>query len=81
MPGFDGTGPRGLGPMTGGGFGYCVIDLDRPAVDRIFPNSGWGPGRGGRPMGRDRISDFGPGRRALIGRFRGPYFFRHRPYW
>jgi hypothetical protein len=23
MPGFDGTGPRGEGPMTGGGFGYC----------------------------------------------------------
>ena len=23
MPGLDGTGPRGEGPMTGGGFGYC----------------------------------------------------------
>ena len=23
MPGFDGTGPRGMGPMTGGGRGYC----------------------------------------------------------
>lgn len=23
MPGFDGTGPNGLGPMTGGGFGRC----------------------------------------------------------
>ncbi|GAU09653.1 DUF5320 domain-containing protein [Desulfoplanes formicivorans] len=23
MPGFDGTGPRGQGPMTGGGFGRC----------------------------------------------------------
>jgi len=23
MPGFDGTGPLGRGPMTGGGFGYC----------------------------------------------------------
>ena len=23
MPGFDGTGPAGLGPMTGGGRGYC----------------------------------------------------------
>ena len=27
MPGFDGTGPRGMGPMTGGGRGYCVIQL------------------------------------------------------
>jgi len=23
MPGYDRTGPRGAGPMTGGGFGYC----------------------------------------------------------
>lgn len=23
MPGYDGTGPRGLGPMTGGGRGFC----------------------------------------------------------
>ena len=23
MPGFDGTGPRGLGPMTGGARGWC----------------------------------------------------------
>jgi len=25
MPGFDGTGPMGLGPMTGGGRGFCAI--------------------------------------------------------
>jgi len=25
MPGYDGTGPRGEGPMTGGGRGYCVV--------------------------------------------------------
>ena len=24
MPGFDRTGPRGMGPMTGGGRGLCV---------------------------------------------------------
>jgi len=24
MPGYDGTGPRGQGPMTGGGRGYCA---------------------------------------------------------
>jgi hypothetical protein len=23
MPGFDGTGPNGMGPMTGGGKGFC----------------------------------------------------------
>jgi len=27
MPGFDGTGPRGLGPMTGGGRGFCALPL------------------------------------------------------
>lgn len=28
MPGFDGTGPRGQGPMTGRGMGYCIVKLD-----------------------------------------------------
>jgi hypothetical protein len=27
MPAFDGTGPRGAGPMTGGGRGYCAVVL------------------------------------------------------
>jgi len=27
MPGFNGTGPRGIGPMSGRGMGYCVIPL------------------------------------------------------
>jgi len=27
MPGFDGTGPRGQGPMTGRGFGPCGLGL------------------------------------------------------
>jgi len=27
MPGFDGTGPRGRGMMTGGGRGYCAVNL------------------------------------------------------
>ena len=29
MPGYDGTGPRGLGPMTGCSRGYCVLDVSR----------------------------------------------------
>jgi hypothetical protein len=28
MPGFDGTGPRGQGAMTGGVRGYCVAELN-----------------------------------------------------
>ena len=30
MPRFDGTGPRGDGPMTGRGEGYCVLELPGP---------------------------------------------------
>jgi len=28
MPGRDGTGPRGRGPMTGRGMGFCVLKVD-----------------------------------------------------
>ncbi len=39
MPGFDGTGPRGMGPMTGRGMGPCA--------------GAYGPGLGyGRGYGR-----------------------------
>ena len=27
MPGFNGTGPYGMGPMTGRGTGYCIVPL------------------------------------------------------
>jgi len=30
MPGFNGTGPRGMGPMTGGARGYCAVPLSTP---------------------------------------------------
>ena len=33
MPGFDGTGPRGMGPMTGGGRGMCVVNLSAGTHD------------------------------------------------
>jgi len=42
MPGFDGTGPMGAGPMTGGGRGFCVL----PLGTGVRP--GWGRGRGWR---------------------------------
>jgi len=32
MPGFDGTGPRGLGPMTGRGDSYCAFVLPEPGT-------------------------------------------------
>jgi hypothetical protein len=40
MPGFDGTGPRGMGPMTGGGRGFC----SPRGLRRSF--AGRGPGYG-----------------------------------
>lgn len=49
MPGFDGTGPWGMGPMTGGGRGFCS-----PA--------GFGRARGaGRRLGLGRARGMGRG--------------------
>jgi hypothetical protein len=44
MPGFDGTGPRGMGPMTGGGRGFCAIPLSGtwPAYERGVAYSSYG---------------------------------------
>ncbi len=42
MPGFDGTGPLGQGPMTGGGFGFCGRGYGRG----IRRGRGFGMGRG-----------------------------------
>ncbi len=36
MPGFDGTGPRGRGPMTGGGGGFCAVPLSAPQQELDF---------------------------------------------
>jgi len=37
MPGFDGTGPFGQGPMTGRGMGYCVLKIsDGESVPPAF---------------------------------------------
>ena len=51
MPAGDGTGPMGMGPMTGGGRGFCVALVSdirpRPLGRRFF---GRGGGRGHRNM-------------------------------
>lgn len=44
MPGFDGTGPRGMGPMRGGGRGSC---------------SPWGIGAASRPYERFQGMGYG----------------------
>lgn len=66
MPGGDGTGPAGMGPMTGRGAGYCT-DPTRPFSGS---RSGMGFGRG-RGFGAGRF-----GRCRFFGRgFQtGPYY-------
>ena len=49
MPGGDGTGPRGLGPMTGRAAGYCA---GYPVPGYMNPIAGRGYFGGGRGMGR-----------------------------
>ncbi len=59
MPGFDGTGPRGEGPFSGRGEGYCAVKLpDAPgelAVGYAGQQGrpvrvGTSPGQPGRPL-------------------------------
>lgn len=54
MPGFDGTGPAGMGAATGGGRGYC-----RPGT--AFGNAGFGRGGRGRCFGRGYGRGYGGG--------------------
>ncbi len=46
MPGFDGTGPRGMGPMTGGGRGMCVLNLSAESNGMVAGLAG----HAGRPV-------------------------------
>jgi len=72
MPGFDGTGPMGAGPMTGGARGFC-----NPAYAGYGPadDRGFGYGRGcGRGMGRGRgASEREVGQRARAERLTGEF--------
>ena len=57
MPGGDGTGPVGMGPMTGRAAGYCA---GYPAPGYTSPVGGrgfwgWGRGRGGGRGWRNRF--------------------------
>lgn len=65
MPGFDGTGPLGMGPRTGGGFGFC------PPGYSVGVGPVYGLGRGGLPWGGGRGWGFGGGRGR--GFFRGAW--------
>jgi len=47
MPGGDGSGPNGVGPMTGRAAGYCA-GYPMPGFANQIPGGGWGRGFGGR---------------------------------
>lgn len=52
MPGFDGTGPAGRGPMTGRARGFCVVRIP----DETNPTRAVGfAGMAGRPFAEDEL--------------------------
>lgn len=53
MPGGDGTGPDGAGPMTGRAAGYCA-GYGMPGYAKPRPRAGFGRGFWGRGGGRGR---------------------------
>lgn len=67
MPGFDGLGPSGDGPLTGRGRGYCA----QPLADREGALQGFGRRRLNR-SGRPRLG---------LGRGRGRGRARARRWW
>lgn len=77
MPGFDGTGPQGNGPFTGGGRGYCAVAY--PPSGRPYgyaglqgrPIRGSGVARGRRVVGAPQRSTFTRSRGRGRGRGRG----------
>lgn len=62
MPGYDGSGPLGGGPMTGGGFGRCGNRAGSGTV------AGLGRGRG---LGFGRRMGGGPGFRGAAAMYPG----------
>jgi hypothetical protein len=51
MPGMDGTGPMGMGPMTGGGRGWCNPYTAGWRTPMGYPYSPLRMGWGGIPYG------------------------------
>ena len=75
MPGYNGTGPMGAGPMTGRGRGVCNND---PDYGRPMPDVPYGLGRGlgyGRRAGYGCGLGFGPRNRTGLGRMTPGYRF------
>lgn len=53
MPAGDGTGPRGMGPMSGRAAGFCA-GFRAPGYANPGPRGGFGMGRGGGAGGGGR---------------------------
>jgi len=53
MPAGDGTGPAGMGPMTGRAAGYCA-GYSVPGYMNSIPGAGWGGFSYGRGWGKGR---------------------------
>jgi hypothetical protein len=66
MPGFDGTGPAGMGPLTGGARGWCnpYTTAYRGRVPFRYPAYGAYPRALGRPRWGIRLGAFGRGLRG-----------------
>ena len=78
MPGFDGRGPAGSGPMTGGGRGYCNPEVSY-GLGRSWLRRGVGSGRvrgrGYRHMfGETGLPCWARGRSDWSGPGREPYY-------
>ncbi|MGD2040378.1 MAG: DUF5320 domain-containing protein [Anaerolineae bacterium] len=67
MPRYDGTGPRGGGPMTGRGEGYCAIRLAQPGR----PAYGYA-GQQAKPVYLEALSPWLP-EGARLARGRSPW--------
>jgi hypothetical protein len=50
MPGYDGTGPMGMGPLTGGARGMCNTNVGNYGRRGFIPRLGRSRGRGFRNM-------------------------------
>ncbi|MDD4168660.1 MAG: DUF5320 domain-containing protein [Desulfotomaculaceae bacterium] len=67
MPGFNGTGPAGMGTMTGRGRGYCISNI---IPGTRFATETWS-GRGARRGWGWQQSDFTTGMLAGLGLYLG----------
>lgn len=62
MPGFNGTGPRGVGSMTGGGGGYCMSYVGPDTrFDQRFCRGGRGHRHWFHATGLPRWARWAPG--------------------